>query len=162
MLVPAGTVHTIGEGLVLAEIQQASNVTFRIDDWGRLGADGKPRELHLDEALACIDFERGPVNPVKPRLQTDGEESFEDLVSCPYFDLRRRPLLSEWRLPDDERFRILMPLHGRVMVRHNDWHETIGRGDTLLIPACLENVSVSPAQGTGPADPSSVLEVLVR
>jgi mannose-6-phosphate isomerase len=164
VLVPAGTVHTIGEGLVLAEIQQSSNVTFRIDDWGRLGADGKPRELHLDEALACIDFDRGPVNPVTPRLQTDGEQSVEDLVSCPYFDLRRRPLSSEWRLPDDERFRILMPLHGRVTVRHNDWRETIGRGETLLLPACLENVSVCPAHtaGAGPADPSSVLEVLVR
>ncbi len=164
VLVPAGTVHTIGEGLVLAEIQQSSNLTFRIDDWGRLGADGKPRELHVDDALACIDFHRGPVNPVTPRRQSEGEQDVEELVSCPYFELRRRALSTEWTLPDDERFRILMPVHGRITVRHNDWHQAIGPGDTLLIPACLEHVSVVPVppRGAGAPEPSTVLEVFVR
>jgi mannose-6-phosphate isomerase len=164
VVVPAGTVHTIGEGVVLAEIQQASDLTFRIDDWGRLDAEGKPRALHRDEALHCIDFAHGPVNPVEPRVHTDGDHDVEDLVTCPFFDLRRHTLTSEWPLPNDERFRILMPLAGHFSVEHRDWRHTIGLGDTLLIPACLEDVTVNPASATGShaAESSSVLEVFVR
>jgi mannose-6-phosphate isomerase len=164
VFVPAGTVHTIGEGVVLAEIQQTSDVTFRIDDWGRLDANGKPRMLHREEALQCIDFERGPVDPVVPRVQVDGEEQVEELVSCPFFVMRRRTISSAWRLPDDERFRILMPLSGRVEVQCADWRHAVALGDTLLIPACLEGVSVGPATAdwSNGSAPSTVLEVFVR
>ncbi len=64
VFVPAGTVHAIGAGVLLAEIQQSSDLTFRVDDWNRLGTDGKPRELHIDQAMKCIDFKSGPVDPV--------------------------------------------------------------------------------------------------
>jgi mannose-6-phosphate isomerase len=164
VFVPAGTVHTIGEGVVLAEIQQTSDVTFRIDDWGRLDANGKPRMLHREEALQCIDFERGLVDPVVPRVEMDGEKQFEELVSCPFFVMRRRTISSEWRLPEEERFRILMPLGGRVEIQNADWRHAVGLGDTLLIPACLEGVSVRPviADGSSASAPSTVLEVFVR
>jgi mannose-6-phosphate isomerase len=164
VLVPAGTVHAIGEGIVLAEIQQSSDVTFRIDDWGRLDAHAKPRALHREEALACIDFDRGPVDPVKAAVNLEGDNQVEDLVACAYFELRRHRLNSEWRLPDDERFRILMPLTGRVSVEHGDWRHSIGLGDTLLLPACLEGVCVRPddSEVMDSADPASVLEVFVR
>jgi mannose-6-phosphate isomerase len=164
VLVPAGTVHTIGEGVVLAEVQQSSNVTFRIDDWGRLDSDGNPRELHRDEGLQCIDFERGPVDPVVPRVQSDGEQQIELLVACPYFEMRRRTISSEWRLPDDERFRILTPLGGRLEVHSGDWRHTVSLGDTLLIPACLEGVSARPSavDGSRGSVSCTVLEVFVR
>jgi mannose-6-phosphate isomerase len=164
VFVPAGTVHAIGEGVVLAEIQQASDVTFRIDDWGRLGADGKPRALHRAEALECIDFARGPVSPVKPRAHADDDQDIEELVSCPYFEMRRRKISTDWRLPEDERFRILMPLAGHVEVQHGLWRHRFQLGDTLLIPACLESVSVWPAaaEGSRDADSCSLLEVFVR
>ena len=64
ILIPAGTVHAIGAGVVLAEVQQMSDATFRLHDWGRVGPDGKPRQLHLAEALEAIDFEAGPVAPM--------------------------------------------------------------------------------------------------
>jgi len=164
VLVPAGTIHTIGEGVVLVEIQQTSDVTFRIDDWGRLDANGEPRMLHREEALQCIDFVRGPVDPIVPKLQLDGEQQVEDLVSCPFFEMRRRTISSEWRLPEDERFRILMPLGGRVEVQSNDRRHAVGLGDTLLIPACLEGVSVCPVASHGSAASASgtVLEAFVR
>ncbi|HEV8004274.1 MAG TPA: type I phosphomannose isomerase catalytic subunit [Planctomycetaceae bacterium] len=162
--VPAGTVHAIGEGIVLAEIQQTSDVTFRIDDWGRLDADGQPRKLHREEALQCIDFESGPVDPVVPHAHPDGEHLVEDLIAGPYFELHRHQLKSPWQLPADERFRILMPLEGRVEVRTADWRRTVSLGDTLLIPACLEDVSVAPgsSHGSRASDASAVLEVFVR
>jgi mannose-6-phosphate isomerase len=162
VLVPAGTVHTIGEGIVLAEVQQSSDVTFRIDDWGRVDADGKPRILHREEALQCIDFERGPIDPVSPRVHEEEEHQIEDLVACPFFDLRRHTLNSEWRLPEDERFRILMPVTGRVELGGGDGGKIVGLGDTLLIPACLEKVSVRPVPAIGTPAPSTVLEIFVR
>ncbi len=66
IMIEAGTVHAIGAGVLLAEIQQMSDATFRVYDWGRVGADGRPRELHIREALESIDFSRGPVNPMIP------------------------------------------------------------------------------------------------
>jgi mannose-6-phosphate isomerase len=163
VLVPAGTVHTIGEGVVLAEIQQTSDTTFRIDDWGRLGPDGKPRTLHIDEALQCIDFERGPVDPIVPQVHSNGEQRVEELVACPFFEMNRRTLASVWTFPEDERFRILMPVRGRIVVRSREWQHTVGLGDTLLVPACVTNVSVGPdpTSETHREDPT-VLEIFVR
>ena len=66
IMIEAGTVHAIGAGVLLAEIQQMSDATFRVFDWGRVGADGRPRELHITEAMESTDFTRGPVNPLIP------------------------------------------------------------------------------------------------
>jgi mannose-6-phosphate isomerase len=163
LLVPAGTVHAIGEGVVLAEIQQTSDITFRIDDWGRLDPDGKPRMLHREEALQCIDFERGPVDPIVPQVQSEDDQQIEELVACPFFEMNRHTLGSTWKLPEDERFRILLPVRGRIVVRSPDWQQTIGLGDTLLVPACVTDVSVEPDRSseTHLAQPA-VLEVFVR
>ena len=67
ILIESGTVHAIGAGVLLAEIQQTSDATFRVYDWGRVGPDGKPRTLHIEQALESIEFERGPVKPITPR-----------------------------------------------------------------------------------------------
>src|SRR5690606_7579266 len=64
LFLPAGTVHAVGGGVVMAEVQQASDATFRLHDWNRLGPDGKPRQLHIQEGLEAIDWSQGPVNPV--------------------------------------------------------------------------------------------------
>ena len=64
VLVPAGTVHALGAGLLVAEIQQSSDTTFRLFDWNRVGPDGQPRPLHVAQALAAIDFQAGPIRPV--------------------------------------------------------------------------------------------------
>jgi mannose-6-phosphate isomerase len=75
VIVPAGTVHAIGEGVVVAEIQQSSDLTFRLSDWGRMGSDGRPRALHVAESLACIDFARGPLAPVVCEDAVEGRGS---------------------------------------------------------------------------------------
>ena len=73
ILIEAGTVHAIGAGVLLAEIQQTSDATFRVFDWGRMGPDGKPRALHIEQALESIEFERGPVEPIAPRIDAAAE-----------------------------------------------------------------------------------------
>jgi mannose-6-phosphate isomerase len=119
LFIPAGTVHAIGEGILLAEVQQASDLTFRLFDWNRLGTDGKPRALHIAESLACIDFGRGPMKKMIPAVIRDADGGalgagrfVEELVRCPYFVIRRHTLSEPSTLPADERCRIMMGLEG--------------------------------------------------
>jgi mannose-6-phosphate isomerase len=90
---PARTVHALGEGCLLYEVQQTSDITFRVYDWDRLGLDGKPRSLHVTESMETIDFSRtgfGPHDP-KPWRKIDGSDSEElELVECSHFILREQ------------------------------------------------------------------------
>ena len=65
LFLPAGTVHAVGGGVLMAEVQQTSDATFRLFDWNRRDAQGQMRGLHIEQALACIDWETGPVNPIR-------------------------------------------------------------------------------------------------
>ncbi len=85
VFLPAGTVHAIGADILLFEIQQTSDITYRLYDWDRVDAAGKPRELHVDAGLSVADFGRGPCDPVAPRVAGDRET----LVECPQFTLHR-------------------------------------------------------------------------
>ncbi|HIE97872.1 MAG TPA: class I mannose-6-phosphate isomerase [Planctomycetes bacterium] len=143
--VPAQTVHAIGPGIVLAEVQQQSNLTFRLHDWGRVGADGKPREIHVEESLACIDFERGPVNPVVPVELASGDHQCEELVRCDYFVIRRHHSVKTIDLELDDRFRIVMVLDGRTELTTESGPLTLARGETLLLPASLQQAKFTPS-----------------
>ncbi len=134
IFVPAGTVHAIGEGILLTEIQQSSDVTFRLFDWNRLDTNGKPRPLHRDEALACIDFSRGPVNPVAA-CQVAGAGRSEELVCCDQFALVRRTIDQPTQLSRENRFRIVLPIRGTVELRRKDDSSKLRLGDSTLIPA---------------------------
>lgn len=80
---PAGTVHALGAGVLLAEIQQTSDATFRLFDWNRVDAQGAPRELHIEQSMACIRWDQGPVTPISVgRTLADGRQQ---LMTCPYF-----------------------------------------------------------------------------
>jgi len=85
--IEARTVHALGEGCLLYEIQQTSDITFRVYDWDRMGLDGKPRLLHVAESLATIDFSRAGFGPLRPAWQIDptGQVASRPLVTCPYF-----------------------------------------------------------------------------
>jgi mannose-6-phosphate isomerase len=90
---PARTVHALGEGCLLYEVQQTSDVTFRVYDWDRLGLDGNPRPLHVAESVATIDFERTVFGPHAPEgWRPVGVPGCEErvLVDCPYFTLREQ------------------------------------------------------------------------
>ncbi len=145
VFVPAGTVHAIGSGVLLAEVQQQSDLTFRLHDWGRVGSDGKPRELHIEQSLACIDFERGPVNPVVPVPLDTGDHRSEELVHCDYFIIRRHCSEAGFELQQDSRFRIVMVLEGDTLIRTNSGTLALAKGQTALLPACLSQAEIIPS-----------------
>jgi mannose-6-phosphate isomerase len=89
---PARTVHALGKGCLIYEVQQTCDATFRVDDWGRVGLDGKPRPLHIAESLATIDFAAStPRGPVQARTFTHpAGGSARRLADCPYFTLEER------------------------------------------------------------------------
>ena len=76
VFLPAGTVHAVGGGVLMAEVQQTSDATFRLFDWNRRDAQGRSRQLHIEEALACIDWNSGPVHPVRPELSRQHNRAF--------------------------------------------------------------------------------------
>lgn len=147
----AGTVHAVGGGVLMAEVQQSSDATFRLFDWNRLGADGKPRTLHRAEALRSIDWSAGPVDPV-PGQPLDGLSAGnrgQRLVDCDYFALDHFHLAAPLDLPYPQRLSLWMVLSGRVRLSS----PTTGNardcrpGDTRLIPASAPPLRWMPLDG---------------
>ncbi len=147
ILIPAGIVHAIGAGVMIAEIQQMSDATFRVFDWNRMGADGKPRQLHVDEALESTDFSAGPVNPLRTDPVAIPGGVRERLSASDFFALDRLRLSGPARVGRDDRFTILMNLGGAAEVRHGDVSHPLGFGDTLLLPAAIGECEVVPVDG---------------
>jgi mannose-6-phosphate isomerase len=142
--IPAGTMHAIGAGLLIAEIQQASNTTFRIDDWSRVDANGNARELHIEQGIAATDFSRGPVNPERPSGDSNAA-SAATLVTCDKFEIRKHCIEGPVSLGGDDRFRIITPTSGAVAIESDPADASLGTAETVLFPACLESIEVSPA-----------------
>ena len=143
VFVPAGTVHAIGEGVLLAEVQQQSNLTFRLHDWGYVDAEGNPRETHIQESLACTDFDRGPVDPVISTLVAIGGNTEERLVDCAHFQIRRLQLGEPTRLAVD-RFQALIVLGGAVRLVTETRQTELAFGQTALIPAAIGSIELYP------------------
>lgn len=155
IMIPAGTVHAIGAGIVLAEIQQMSDATFRVDDWGRLGPDGKPRQLHLKETMLATDFSRGPIGPATPiKLDFSETHSHELLTQCDYFEIHRWRFEKTIRLghPDKQKFTIIIVTNGRIEF-HSPHHglKSCEKGTSLLLPATLGTIEIK-SSGSGPAE----------
>lgn len=149
ILIPAGTVHAIGAGVMLAEIQQMSDATFRIYDWGRVGVDGKPRPLHIAESLESIDFDQGPVVPIRAQARPIPGGTVEQLARSDYFDLKRLNLdgseMAEVGTPG--RFTIVLVLEGAVDVQSDSdgWNtQPLEYAETMLIPASVGTCRIAP------------------
>ncbi len=147
LLIPAGTVHALGEGLVVAEIQQASDTTFRLFDWNRVGPDGKPRPLHIEQALEVIDFARGPLMPVHVNDTTEAAAP-QRLVTCDKFVLERYTVAGPFSLPDDRRCHLIAVIEGQLGLQRDPVDEPLGRGQTALIPAAARPCKLIPQSDT--------------
>ena len=144
IFVPAGTVHGLGAGFLVAEIQQASDTTFRLYDWDRTDAQGRGRPLHIEESLAVLSDSPGPVQPVKPAFVS---ESRERLVHCDKFALDRLRMDSAMPVGDGQSFHLLAVLEGAVRVDGDVGGDEVKRGQTVLIPAACEAVTIEPTRG---------------
>jgi mannose-6-phosphate isomerase len=141
ILIEAGTVHALGAGLLIAEIQQASDTTYRLFDWNRVDRDGRPRELHIAQALDTIDFSRGPVSAAKPTAtNTPGVER---LVACDKFVLDRWSIDALQRASYDDRFHILAVVDGDSSLMSGGDVQRLRRGDSILIPASVRDVEIA-------------------
>ena len=141
-LIEAGVVHAIGAGLVIAEIQQASDTTFRLYDWNRVQADGQPRSLQVQEALAAIDFEAAPVVRQEP-LSGDRVERVERLLECDKFVLDRCGFQGQQEIGGDEKFHLVVVLHGQVLVDSDPAQLPLQRGQACLVPAEIGPVQLA-------------------
>ena len=153
--IPAGRVHAIGSGILLAEIQQTSDVTYRIYDWDILDAQGNSRELHTELALGAINFEHCK-NPRENYKANKNVSS--NVVECEYFTTNiielDKPLQKDYNNIDS--FVIYMCLEGNVSICYNEKIETLKIGETILIPAELKELTLQPIKN------AKVLEVYIK
>jgi len=140
---PAGRIHAIGAGIVLAEIQQTSDITYRIYDWGRTDQNGKSRELHTDLALDAIDFKASGKNKIRMEQHINKPEN---LVSCEFFDTNiihfNEHITRDYNLIDS--FVVYICTEGSFFIRWNGKSEKVARGETVLLPAAISDVVLSP------------------
>jgi mannose-6-phosphate isomerase len=139
---PAGVVHALGPGLVIAEIQQSSNTTYRLYDWNRRGPNGELRELHVEQALAVIDYQRGPVRAQQP-IPTENPH-LERLVSCDKFVLDRLKVSERAHVGGDERCHVLAVIEGSVRLSGDPGNRPLGKGGVILLPAAAGSVELEP------------------
>lgn len=143
---PAGRVHAICSGSFVAEIQQTSDVTYRIYDYGRVGKDGKPRELHTELAKDAIDYAVLP----DYRTRYDAHRNIETpLVSCPYFTTSLYDLDAavETDLSQIDSFLVVMCLSGSGTIIDDEGNELpVRQGETLLVPATAKRLRLSPEE----------------
>ncbi len=152
---PAGRIHAIGAGIVLAEIQQTSDITYRIYDWGRTDGEGKPRELHTELALDAIDFSASGKSKIKKELT--GNKA-GNIVSCEFFDVNiikfSKPVERDYNLIDS--FVIYICTEGKFSIRWDNRSEEVTKGETVLLPAMIRDIVLQPDPG------AALLEIYIK
>ncbi|MEX2112955.1 MAG: type I phosphomannose isomerase catalytic subunit [Pirellulales bacterium] len=141
---PAGVLHALGPGLLVAEVQQASDTTYRLFDWGRIGPDGLPRPLHVEAALEAIDYAYGPVSAQRPK-PTD-RSHVEQLVACDKFVLDRWKLATPEPVGGNGRCHVLLVLAGAIEVAGDLGPAPLRPGGVVLVPAQHDPVMVRPRE----------------
>jgi mannose-6-phosphate isomerase len=151
VFLPAGTVHAIGGGVLMAEVQQTSDVTYRLFDWNRTDASGKARQLHLDQAMECIDWDAGPIKPIHaeefpetPLATVAATPLRQKLVTCPYFTLEYVRQFKRFACGGNGHMQVVVVLHGLANLKYPWGSERIQGGQALLLPASMPTVSCSP------------------
>ncbi len=139
--IPAGAIHAIGKGILIAEIQQTSDITYRVFDWNRVDKNGRSRELHTTLAADAIDFTPDQHYDI---TRTPKTNQSVNLIQCPYFTTNviavQGQLIRFYEALDS--FVIYMILEGSLTLQWNGGSETATKGETLLIPACIEQITL--------------------
>lgn len=148
MFLPSGRVHAIGDRLVIFEIQQNSDTTYRVFDWNRVGLDGRPRELHLAQSLASIDFADFAPELVNTEFTTVGGLRRRWLVNDPLFNVE----YLRWEAPGNvilpaHQLQILAITEGQVQIHSPAMGLELSAGQFALIPACLTDTRITAAPG---------------
>ena len=145
VFLPAGTVHALGGGVVVFEVQQNSDVTLRLYDWGRVDArTGRPRALQVDRAIGCIDFTDDGAGLVAPVVETEAPVRRERLFDCEYFRLWRLRGESPFTVGAADAPRVLVSIEGAGRVEHSGASYAIAKGEVWLLPAAVGACAFQP------------------
>jgi mannose-6-phosphate isomerase len=149
----AGTVHAVGGGVLMAEIQQTSDATFRLFDWNRKDAAGKSRQLHIEEAISSIHWDYGPVRPVRAEGyplpgERGGASVRQELVRCKYFELEYIRQNEPFPIGGSGRLQVAIALHGNAAITE-DSERSIVPGDSLVFPASSNAIVCEPDSSLG-------------
>lgn len=140
--IQAGTLHAIGKGILIAEIQQNSNTTYRVYDYGRVGADGKPRQLHVEKAAEVTELAPAKPYPEQPVEQKEGYTS-RLLSQCEYFHVSLIDVSTTASMTvDSSSFQHLLILEGFVTLTHDGREMKISKGESVFLPAGMGDYSV--------------------
>lgn len=149
VFLPAGIVHSLGD-LVVFEVQENSDVTFRLDDWDHIDAKtNKPRDLQVDQAMACLDFAQTNVGPVTPTVETKTPVLRERIFDCEHFVLWRMRGALPFKVGVVGLPRILVCLDGEGELEHHGGVYAVRKGDVFLLPAVLGVCSFQPHGAVG-------------
>jgi mannose-6-phosphate isomerase len=148
--VPSGTPHTIGAGMILCEVQQNSDLTYRLYDFNRVDTHGNPRQLHIEKGMAVIDFDHrkgGKVPPVALPSVNGTKKSL--LLACPYFATERWDFSTQHHTNSDTaHFELLVILSGRGSIQWTGGSSSYQQGECWFIPANLGQFSIVPESNT--------------
>ncbi len=145
VFIPAGTVHALGGGVVVFEVQENSDVTFRLYDWNHVDAKtGKPRAVQVDRALACIDFGECAGGLVAPAVEATEPVKRERLFDCDHFRLSRLRGDSPFAVGAPGVPRVLVCIAGSGLIEHGGATYAIGKGDVFLLPAVVGACTFQP------------------
>lgn len=138
--IQTGTVHAIGAGVLLAEIQQTSDITYRVYDWNRVDDNGNYRDLHVDLALQAIDYSKKEVVLNYDKVDNKANQ----VVACPFFTVNLIPLESEYKLvKNKDRFYLYVCTEGNcVFELENEASCSLKQGQTVLIPAIVKDLTI--------------------
>jgi mannose-6-phosphate isomerase len=147
--VPAGLLHAIGPGVVLAEVQQTSDATYRVHDWDRVGLDGRPRPLHVREALEAVRLADDLPPPAgRGVVRREGGLRVESLAACPAFTLARvRVEGRAWRASTGGAWAVVVVLEGAGRVASDEGELPLDAGETVLVPAGATWYSLDAREG---------------
>jgi mannose-6-phosphate isomerase len=150
VLIEAGTVHSLGDGVMVFEVQENSDVTFRLYDWDHVDArTGKPRDLQVDKALACIDLGQGAIAPVRPQAEASGARRREAIFDNAHFRLERLTTDTACVVGAANAPTILVCVEGSGAIEHDgDEETTFKRGAVILLPATLGACRLRPHHAT--------------
>jgi len=158
VFVPGGRIHAIDAGCLLLEVQQNSDTTFRVSDWGRLDREGCPRDLHQDEAMTVIEWDDTSTGKLDPRLIHEQPKiTGWQLCTSPYFNVEKWRLLDSFQAANDGKsFHLLFLESGHLELKTGGSAQALKPGTTVLIPAAIGSYELEPC---GPNPASNVVRI---
>ncbi len=133
--IPSGTLHAIGDGILIAEIQQNSNTTYRVSDYGRLGADGKPRQLHKKQAGEVINRKPTKLDTLDVKIENTSYGTKRELATCKFFKTSLINLNGETAVMNPESFVSILVLSGECSLFYENEVIELSKGSSVFVPA---------------------------